>query len=86
MHNIVSYKGMPDWQANRQAVLDLVWWCGYKRTRILMREIKSGCSWQKFNMICAFSGASGFPVIKAYERWAKRQLTDKDWENNDEKA
>lgn len=77
MHNTVSYKGRDE----REAVRDLVWWFGYRKTRMLQRTVKKGYPWMYFNAACGLGGCSGFPVIAAYERWAKRKLTDKDWED-----
>lgn len=65
MHNTISYAGRPE----RDAVLDLVQWLGFRRTRALAREVRRGLSFAKFEFLCSFAGVSGFPVAAAFRHF-----------------
>lgn len=68
MHNTISYSGRPE----RDAVLDLVEWLGFRRARLLAREVRRGLSFGKFTLLCGFAGVEGFPVIAAFKHFGGR--------------
>ena len=64
MSHKVSYTNLTP----RTAVLDLVKYIGFKKSLIIIRSAPL-MSIDKFEFLCSLAGVSGFPIIKAYERW-----------------
>jgi len=67
MHYDVSYKG----KADREAVLDLVAWIGFKVTRELIKCVRNNMTFDQFRFWCSFAGVKGKPVQAAWERWRR---------------
>lgn len=74
MHHNIRYRVGPD--GDRPAVLDAVQWLGYRRARIVHRELRGGAdiTLEGLRALLSFCGVEGRPVAALWKRWRREAV------------